>query len=253
MPGQSPSPERSRRLPDIDVDINVREFKLSDLIDPMTLVAKLMEAYRAWRGYRLLVLGAKGVGKTTLWTYLETGRTGVKVESTRAVAPVGGDLEHPFFRIVNVKAMGVSVGVKALDVPGDPQLRETWQAAFRAIRPQGVLFLIDHDAGADQVAAPGYTAERMAEHATAFEDMRTIVLGDSEIRDTLRSIVVLANKHDAWHHQLSYGKLAKSAGIHDLAGGLAGGGLSQGIRYNYCSALNGDNVREQVRAMIRGL
>jgi ADP-ribosylation factor family protein len=185
---------------DFDADIS-----LSKLLDPTAWVEKAAEAYKAYRGYRLLVLGAQQVGKSTLWNYLLTGETGTSVEKTAQTQAVGGSLDDPRFRIFNMKVLGIGVGVKALDVPGDPQLRETWTHAFTRIKPQGVVFLVDHDAGPDAVADPGYTPERMAEHAQALGDMRDIVLGHAEVSENLRSVLVLVNKYDVWHHQLSYG------------------------------------------------
>jgi GTPase SAR1 family protein len=254
-PSASAIPESDssrRRWPRLSVDFDA-DISLSKLLDPTAWVEKAAEAYKAYRGYGLLVLGAQQVGKSTLWNYLLTGETGTSVEKTAQTQAVGGSLDDPRFRIFNMKVLGIGVGVKALDVPGDPQLRETWTHAFTRIKPQGVVFLVDHDAGPDAVADPGYTPERMAEHAQAFRDMRDIVLGHAEVSENLRSVLVLVNKYDVWHHQLSYGAINKHTGIYDLVAPLNTGPARTSVRYDYCSAYTGVNVREQLRVMIKGL
>ena len=223
---------------------------LSKLFDPTAWLNFAIGGFKAWRGLSVLAFGTTRVGKTTLWRYLESGQPPDtdKIERTMEItgAQAGGD---PKFRMHDVKLSYVPVAFRAFDVPGHEELRHTWKTLLYEVKPKAILFMIDHDAGDRPVGGTGVTAARMEEHANAFEHLRDLILDNDEVSGNLRSLVALANKADAWHSDTTYGELMKRARIRQLSSELHG--LKRlSTRSSYCSALYGDNLKQQMRTLV---
>lgn len=95
---------------------------------------------RLFGSKRILVLGPKGSGKTSLIYYLLEGHPfelddGEKrppnPTATAAIIDEKFKLQHANWQQLKK------------DVPGDPDLRETWHQALREINPRGIIYMLD--------------------------------------------------------------------------------------------------------------
>ncbi|MFB6344915.1 MAG: ADP-ribosylation factor-like protein [bacterium] len=103
---------------------------------------------RVFMSKNLLVLGPKGSGKTSLIMYLLSGQPfeiddGHKrppnPTATAAVINEKCKLQHANWQTLRK------------DVPGDPDLRETWKRAIDEVNPRGIIYMIDGRADEDEL------------------------------------------------------------------------------------------------------
>lgn len=228
--------------------------EITKFVSPATIIQAVREGFHAFRGYRMLAFGAQSVGKSTLWNYLETGQAGAQVEKTHSPSGVGGSSEDPLFRLRTIRGAGiVRVGIRAYDVPGDPQYRQVWPQVLKMARPEILIFMIDHDAGDQEVPGEGYTTSRMDAHAQAFADLQSALFADPELAGEIKAMMVLANKYDIWHGKLQYGTLLHRANVYTMMSDLSTVIQRASIRYGYCSARTGDNVTELMKTILKEL
>lgn len=219
-------------------------------IDPTKWIDAIVKVYKAWRGFRVIVLGTTGVGKTTLWKALETGKAvqANEIEKTTEIQKVVGGKGK--FRIRNIKMMRIPVKVMALDVPGDLELRHTWKEALNAVKPQGIVFMLDHSADSNvKPTGSGYSEMRLKEHYEAFDHLRNIYLENEKLMKELRAALVLVNKSDVWPTNLNYGDIIKASDINSIRDWLQQS-TKVGYRMSKCSALNNDNVEESFEWLV---
>lgn len=95
---------------------------------------------RLFASKNILVLGPKGSGKTSLILYLLNGQpyeidNGEKrppnPTATAAIIDEKFQLQHANWQKLKK------------DVPGDPDLRKTWEQAIREVNPRGIIYMID--------------------------------------------------------------------------------------------------------------
>lgn len=223
--------------------------------DPLEMIKAALQfvydGFRAWKGFRLLAFGTTCVGKTTLWNYLEKGQLidPSSLERTLDLTPVGGGK----FRIRDIKMSGIKVALRAVDVPGQPELRDAWKEVLYSQKPQGVIFMMDNvkdtTAGVPEV---GYDQERLNEHYEAFQHLRDLILDNEEVADNLQAILILVNKNDSFPGKLRFGDMIAASRIDTLYSRF------QEIPHlrmtaKSCSALHGDNIKEGVKWMMKNI
>jgi len=206
----------------------------------------IVEGSRTASGHRVVALGASEVGKTTLWTYLEKGGAAAAADLDKTLEPyqVGGGR----FKLRDIRVVGIKVRLKAIDVPGDVELRRYWGEVFESLRPRAVIFMLDHALEGQDLDERGVNPERMAEHAAAFAEFRSIVDANSEIKSSLRVLAIMANKSDLWPRHLTYGQLLQYSGVSSQLQELKDG-LSTMSRDT--SAKYGQGIRPVVEWMAR--
>src|SRR6185436_19227953 len=212
---------------------------LGDLREAITLLSK---PWRAFRGYRLLVFGTKGAGKTTLWRHLETG-TDVSASISSTLAPEAISK----FKLRDIKVAGlIRVRILGVDVPGDPNLRSTWEDTLYNLSapPHGIIFMLDNVEDTDNsVPSVGYDQQRLKEHRKAFEHLSNLIFNNSEIMDALQALLILVNKNDSWGSLgLQHGDIIKAAGLDSLLPRFEELQLCR-RRAQPCSALYGSNIQ----------
>lgn len=132
-------------------------------------------------GLSFVVLGARQVGKTTMIEWLRNN-----METLEGFAPEptagGGDVVPDF----NAKIDGDTVRMKPTrDVGGESAMWETdWIELFRAARPRGIIFVIDHTDPYQQKDALNFTMQMIEDEAEASKE--------------LRAFFILVNKSDLW-------------------------------------------------------
>jgi hypothetical protein len=210
----------------------------------------VVNAFRAWKGFRLLAFGTTGVGKTTLWKYLETGTlvNASTIESTLAPTPVGDGK----FKLRNIKLSGINVRVRAIDVPGNVEHRNTWQEVIKTTKPHGIIFMMDHVKDPNKTPEKGYDENRLQEHYDAFKYLRTLVLDNDEIRENLHALLILVNKSDVFPKNLMYGDIIEYSKINTLYDRLQEIPKLM-MKARPCSALYGTNVQEEMAWMVKNL
>jgi GTPase SAR1 family protein len=74
-----------------------------ELLNLAMWLDSIIGAFKAWRGFRILVFGTDQVGKTTLWTALEKGKAvqSSEIEKTQSTQKVTGGKGE--FRLRNVR------------------------------------------------------------------------------------------------------------------------------------------------------
>lgn len=159
----------------------------------------------------MLALGASGVGKTTLWTYLEKGGAAAAADIDKTLEPY--QVGNGRFKLRDIRVVGVKVRLRAVDVPGDVELRRYWGDVLASAPPKAVIFMLDHAAEGQDVDERGVNPDRMKEHADAFAEFRSIVETNSEIRTSLRALAIMANKSDIWPNHFTYGQLLRHSGV----------------------------------------
>lgn len=205
---------------------------LSKLIDPREWLNVLGDWIKAGVGLRVLAFGASGVGKTTLWHYLQHNRpleTAVKTETANQLGR---------FRLRDVRLAGLQVAIRAVDLPGDTDKRKLWGSTFAEVKPQATVFMLDHAAGGEERKV---STARLREHETAFADLVNVLLGHREIAEKCRQMLILVNKMDLWQHELTMNDLITRSGIPQHYPRLAE--LGTQITARSCSAKYGDNIK----------
>lgn len=231
----------------------MKSFDLKQLIDPTEWLDAVIKGFKAWYGFRVLVLGTTQVGKSTLWAALEKGKAveASEVEKTQVIEKVGGGKGH--FRMRNVRMVRIKVKVKALDVPGDLHLRHTWKEALNIVKPQGLVFMLDHLADPSVTPpASGYDQDRLKEHFEAFSQLRQIYLASEKLTNELRAVLVLVNKADIWPNHLNYGDIIMASNINSIRDWI-GQNPKVGSRMARCSALYNDNLEESFEWLVTHL
>lgn len=210
-------------------------------------------AIRAWQGSRLLILGASGVGKTTLWRYLETGKivNPESVEKTLKPTQLGG--QEGKIKIKDIKIAGIKTRLaKAVDLPGDKEFRSTWRPVVDATKPEGIIFLMDHALNPRTVPSIGYDSVRLQEHYETLDHLTKLILNNDSVKTNLQAFLVLVNKSDSFPSQLGYGDIIREANVGALIDRLRGIENLR-IKSRQCSALYGENIQEEISWMVRNM
>ncbi|MGH3519007.1 MAG: hypothetical protein ACRDQ7_16610 [Haloechinothrix sp.] len=208
----------------------------------------IMEGSKAAYGHRVLALGASGVGKTTLWTYLEKGGAAAAADIDKTLEPY--QVGNGRFKVRDIRVVGIKVRLRAVDVPGDVELRKYWGEVLSSLTPKAVIFMLDHALEGQELEERGVNPARMAEHAAAFAEFRSIVEANSDIRKSLRVLAIMANKSDIWPQHLTYGQLLGHSGVGGQLKELKDG-LSTMSRDT--SAKYGQGIRPVIEWMARSL
>jgi GTPase SAR1 family protein len=223
----------------------------SKLMDPFKLIESalngVINAFKAWRGFKLLIFGTTGVGKTTLWQYLHTEKVvdPNSVHKTYEISPVDK------FRLRSIKLTGIKVALLATDLPGDEKYRSTWQEVLYQVKPHGIIFMIDNVLGAE-IPEVGFDAKRLTEHKRAFVYLTELVLGQPEVRDNLQALAIVANKSDTYPKSLGYGRLIAESDINSFLPKFNELEKCRSTVFS-CSALYGQNVMPMMRWMVKSM
>lgn len=216
-----------------------------DLLNPLEIIKFIGNAYRSWRGFRLVVFGTTESGKTTFWRYLETNRI-VNVEDVKKTWKVES---KEMFRLQKINLSFINVGVLATDLPGDPEFRDTWEKVLVEVKPQGIIFLLDNVADTSKIPTLGYDPKRLVEHKIAFEHLVELLVKHKEVSKELKAMAIVVNKSDSFPRDLTYGRLLKETGISTT--------INQYVELHKCkststdcSAIHGSNVKEIMRWLV---
>jgi GTPase SAR1 family protein len=222
------------------------------LVDPFELLKNALQgvvnAFRAFRGFKLVIFGTTRVGKSTLWQYLQTE----KLVDPTAIEKTFEITEIDKFRLRTIKLSWIKVGILATDLPGDKQFRSTWGEVLKKVKPHGIIFLLDNVEDTSNIPAVGYDEKRLAEHHEAFEYLTDLIMSEPDVYKNLQAMAIVANKSDTFPKTLGFGKIIEKAGI------------SQSFRqYNElekcrstaftCSALYGTNVHNMIKWMVQSM
>lgn len=213
----------------------------------------IYNGFRAWRGFRLLAFGTTCVGKTTLWQYLEKGKLveSTSLERTEFLTPIGGPKGK--FRMRDIKMSGIKVAVRAVDMPGQLELRETWKEVLYAQKPHGIIFMIDNVKDTNEgIPSVGYDQSRLDEHYQAFEYLRDLILDNEDVVDTLQAFLILVNKNDSFPENLRFGDIIGASKIDNLYPRFQEIPKLR-MRALSCSALYGHNIQEGLKWMVKNI
>ena len=206
----------------------------------------IYNAYQSFRGFKLVIFGTTGVGKTTMWEYLKTENM---VDSTKIDKTLGIN-EMDKFRVKSVKLSFIPVGIRATDLPGDKDLRHTWKQVLESVKPDGVIFLLDHIQDPNiEVPEEGYDPERLAEHKEAFDHLMDLILNNREISENLQALAIGVNKTDILRKDISYGRILDKSGINTYFRHLNELENCRSTAFGI-SALTGGNVIEMMRWLV---
>jgi signal recognition particle receptor subunit beta len=213
-----------------------------------TAMKGVVNAFKAFRGFRLVIFGTTRVGKSTLWQYLQTE----KMVDPTAIEKTFEITEIDKFRLRTITLSWIKVGILATDLPGDKQFRSTWEKVLKEVKPHGIVFLLDNVEDTSNIPEVGYDEKRLAEHQEAFKYLTDLIMSEPEVYKNLQAMAIVVNKSDTFPKNLGYGKIIEKAGI------------SQAFRqYNElekcrstafsCSALYGTNVRSMIKWMVQSM
>jgi signal recognition particle receptor subunit beta len=230
----------------------------SKVLDPFEWLKKTIElivgAYKAWRGFRLVVFGTTRVGKSTFWEYLQTEQL-VPKDSLNKTIEIS---KFQKFRLRSIKLSFIKVGVLATDLPGDLQYRHTWEAVLKEVKPHGIIFMIDNADIKEGGSPPesGFDPTRLKEHNEAFGDLLNILFKYPDVTKKLHAFMILVNKSDTFPNNLGgYGRILDESGIMDKFNKLKNYSEFENCRTiaNHCSAMYGNNIQEMVKWLVRNM
>ena len=224
----------------------------SKFVDPFKLIEAalnaVVDAFRAWRGFRLVIFGETEVGKTTLWHFLQSEKI---VDPSKVDKTIEIDTLNKF-RIKSIKLSFIKVGILATDLPGDPEYRGTWREVLYNVKPHGIVFLIDHAKG-KPASQKEVDLDRAKSHYDAFAHLAQLIFDNPEVTGALRALAVVVNKIDALPSEIQgYGEVYERSGLN-----------RQILRFDPlencrttvfgCSALYGTQVMPMVEWMVKGM
>ena len=221
-----------------------------DFINPIEIYKFLQNAYKSWKGFKLLIFGTQKVGKTTLWHYLQTN----KIVPDDAISSTLEINSIDKFRLKSIRLGFTKVGVLAMDVPGNKELRDLWKIALNEVQPDGIIFLLDNVENSDEnIPELGYDDERLKEHKEAFDYLSELLIGQPQLTKKLQALAVVVNKCDTFPREMgNYGKIIKEADI--------GTNINQYSDFHHCrttafgcSAKYGDNIHQMMEWMVKNM
>lgn len=227
-------------------------MEISKLIDPFKLlesaVKGVVNAFKAWRGFRLVIIGTTRVGKTTLWRYLQTQKV-VDPNSVEKTYEITG-LDK--FRLKTIRLTGVKTAILATDLPGDKQFRGTWSEVLNKVKPHGIIFLLDNVENTANIPENGYDEKRLLEHREAFEYLTSLITDNPDIYKNLQAMAIVVNKSDTFPKTLSYGKIIEKSGISAAFNQYNELEKCRSTIFS-CSALYGHNVPIMIKWMVKSM
>ena len=222
------------------------------LLDPFKLVASalkgIVNAFKAWRGFRLVIFGTTRVGKTTLWQYLQTQ----KVVDPKAIEKTFEITKLEKFRLKTIRLTGVRTAILATDLPGDKQFRHTWPEVLNAVKPHGIIFLLDNVEDPAKVPDTGYDEKRLLEHREAFDYLTGLIMSEPEVQESLQAMAIVVNKSDTFPKTLGYGKILEKSQISTSFSQYNELEKCRSTVFS-CSALYGHNVPTMIRWMVKSM
>lgn len=231
---------------------------ISKYLNPFELVVDavkfVVSAYKGWRGFRLVVFGTTGVGKSTFWEYLQSEQI-VPEDAVHKTLEVE---KFQKFRLRSIRLSFIKVGVLATDLPGDLKFRHTWEQVLQEVKPHGIIFMLDNAniTAAEPFPEKGYDPARLEEHKEAFDFLTSLLHRNPEATKKLHAFLVLVNKADTFPASLGgHGKILQLTGIMNSFNSLNSLSEFQDCRMmaDSCSALFGTKVQENVKWLVRNM
>lgn len=172
--------------------------------------------------YNILVLGDKGVGKTT---YLEQLRLeGIVPDKS----PTVGRTRIKFKTNIG----DGKIKIKCDDVGGEKSQWGHWLDSLRENKPVGIIFLVDHTS--------------VKKHKVALTFLRNVLRAKKK---KCKFMLFLINKSDIWPKTESFEKLR--AKYYDELSKFRKEGFEIGLKVDYCSAKTGDNVKHTLSEVMK--
>jgi hypothetical protein len=191
-------------------------------LDILLLVKDALESQwrRMFASRNILILGAQQTGKSSLATFLQSGKPyQVVAGEVRPPDPTAATvIVDRKFAVQN----GHWLRIK-LDLPGDPDLRATWAAALREIHPAGIIYMIDGrlDDAALGRAADDAVAVLLAQYASGTRELLTLHMfvnhcdawatSPAAERDGLTRVAAIFEARRRPHHALDTLRFTASA------------------------------------------
>ena len=144
-------------------------------------------------GLPFVVLGARQTGKTTLIEWLRRNVDALESFDPAPTAP-GGDRVGTFSTHVGTENMRLK---PTRDVGGEYEMWDTdWIELFRATRPRGIIFMIDHT--------------DILNHKDALNFVMNMIEEETDAKRNLKGFLLLVNKSDLWLPDMSLDKLMQN-------------------------------------------
>ncbi|MBI5000916.1 MAG: hypothetical protein HZB92_05240 [Euryarchaeota archaeon] len=180
-------------------------------------IGRLLKKYR---GCKILVLGSKGVGKSTYLDQLETD--GI---ITDPHSPTIARNPKKFQAYLDQGPMTI----KTEDVGGETSQWPHWIDVLSENKPVGIIFLIDH--------------RFPSRHISALNFLRTSL---SSRKRRCKFILFLVNKYDVWHKDTSFNDILEN--YHEELGKFRH--LKIAVISDYCSAKTGERVKSTLSTVL---
>jgi GTPase SAR1 family protein len=133
-------------------------------------------------GMSFIVLGARQTGKTTLIEWLKHNMKSLDIDHNPDPTAAGGDVVPDFTTKVGEQYMKLK---PAKDVGGEYAMWETdWVDLFRAAKPRGIFFMMDHTDVHLQKDALNFVLQMIDDEPSAARELKAFYL--------------LVNKSDLW-------------------------------------------------------
>lgn len=170
---------------------NIIDTVLTVIVGTITGVTKLVSTtvsavqdffYVKVSGVSFIVLGARQTGKTTLIEWLKHNMKELDEDFNPDPTAAGGDVVPEFTTEVGDQYMKLK---PARDVGGEYAMWETdWVDLFRAAKPRGIFFMMDHTDVHLQKDALNFVLQMIDDEAAAAREIKAFYL--------------LVNKSDLW-------------------------------------------------------
>lgn len=212
----------------------------------------LSKSYKSWKGFKLIIFGTTGVGKTTLWYYLQKNQIVPESEVNKTLEIN----QFNKFRLRSIRLGFTKVGVLATDVPGDVEYRETWKQALEIVKPDGIIFMLDNVHDPNKGIPPqGFDKKRLQEHKIAYDYLMGLLIENKDISKNLQAFAIVANKSDSFTKEMGgIGKLFKEADMTQSININQYGELHHCRTTAFtCSAKYGENVHFMMEWMVKNM
>jgi GTPase SAR1 family protein len=227
-------------------------LKFTDIVDPIELAKQslfsIINAQKSWKGFRLMMYGTTGVGKSTLWKYLQTQKMvdPNSIDKTYKITPIQK------FRLKTIRLSYIKVGILATDLPGDKEYRDTWKEALLKVKPHGIIFLLDNCRDTNNLPPSGFKSKRLEEHREALEHLINLIVEHREVAKKLQAFAITVNKCDSFPTGLTYGNILEKSNINTSLLNLNELDSCRSTAFQ-CSALYGRHVPEMLKWMVKNM
>jgi hypothetical protein len=192
--------------------------------------------YVRYYGLSFIVLGSRQTGKTTLIKWLSEGQAGLEGFEPSPTAG-GGDVVPKFNTHLDEETIRVKLD---RDVGGEYAMWETdWVDLFRATKPNGIIFMIDH--------------QDVRVHKEALNFVLQMIDEDETARKHIKAFLILVNKSDRWGVDTTLDKILKNYTNELRRARLLAGRLNLWHEVHSCSLVEGRGVTDAMKGFLNAI